>query len=157
MGVPGTTTENDWRSFLFARKLNPAAPTFSIFSPFPKTQLTSLAIELGVLNQTFDFNNIGSNTESVLQNYSEEEKKWQVRLLNLGPLFCKLPDFMLPVFERMLKLPLDRLYSLIGRLFFSFIISRKIFPGAQPRNPWIILKSIWRTLRFLVKTDEKKT
>ncbi|MFQ5445135.1 MAG: B12-binding domain-containing radical SAM protein, partial [Nitrospinales bacterium] len=49
-GIPGTTLEDDFQSFLFAKKVKPAAPTFGIFCPFPKSELTDYAIELGVLD-----------------------------------------------------------------------------------------------------------
>lgn len=155
LAVPGTTFEDDYNSFLFARKLKPAAPTFSIFSPFPMTDLTKYAQELGVLDMDFDFNEMSCWDRSVLKNHSKTDRDMQTRLAYLGILFCKLPDFMLPILVRLLRLPFDRLYRMIGALTMAYLLSTKIFPGAQPRDPASIAQALWRALKYMLRPAAK--
>jgi anaerobic magnesium-protoporphyrin IX monomethyl ester cyclase len=151
LAVPGTTFEDDYRTFLFARKLRPAAPTFSIFSPFPMTDLTNYAHQLGVLDKDFDFNDVSAWDRSMLNNISDKDKDKQTRLAYLGMTFCKLPDFMLPVLNLLLLLPLTGLYRFIGSFMMAYALSVKIFPGAHPRDPLSILQAVWRALTYMMR------
>jgi anaerobic magnesium-protoporphyrin IX monomethyl ester cyclase len=146
LAIPGTTLEDDMETFEFARKLDPAVPTFSIFTPFPKTKLTDLALELEVLEPSYDFNLISASGETVLSGYSEEEKRRQVNLLYLGTLFCKLPNFIQPILPVLIRQKATGLYRFVGAVFASFMLSTRIFPKAYPRNPIQILKSIWKVV-----------
>lgn len=156
MGIPGTTLDDDWNSFLFARKVAPTAPTFGIYCPYPKAELSEYAKDIGVLPDDFDYNQTYRN-ESVMTNYTDEELARQVRLSYLATLFCKLPDFMLPVMKILIKLPLTRLYSMIEALTETYLRGLKIFPGAQPRDPIEFMKSGWSSLAYIFKNALPKS
>ena len=155
MAVPGTTLEDDFNSYLFAKSLKAAAPTFGIFSPYPDTELTEYAIKIGVLHRDYDFNGLTSSARSMMNNYTDEEKDRQVRLVALATLFCKLPDFMDPVLRLLIRLPFTRLYGFIGAGFVSYTLSTKCFPGAYPRDPVLIIKSVWQAIKFFKAPDLK--
>ena len=159
MGIPGTTLEDDFTSFLFARKCRPTAPTFGIFCPYPKAHLTEYAKEMGVLPENFDFNTTYRN-ESVLTNYTNQERMQQLNLSYLATLFCWLPDFMLPVLKLLMKLPLTRLYSMIEASTESYARGLLIFPGAVPRDPIqftkVGLSSIMYIFRNALPKSEKE-
>jgi radical SAM superfamily enzyme YgiQ (UPF0313 family) len=156
LALPGTTFQDDWDSFLFAKKAKAAVPTFSIFCPFPNTDLTKQAIELGALPADFDYNTVSGWEQSVLTNFTAEEKRMQVRLAHLGTLFCLLPDFMIPVLKVLIRLPLDYLYKFWGSLFFSYMLATRIFPGARPRDLKSIVTHVWRSLRYLQAGGKRK-
>ncbi|MBF0127491.1 MAG: B12-binding domain-containing radical SAM protein [Magnetococcales bacterium] len=148
LGLPGTTLADDFNSVRFSQGLGHAAPTFSIFSPFPKTELTNLAIELAVLSANFDYASIRYEAPSVLEQYTSGEREQLYRLKNLAPLFCCLPKSLLRLLGPLTRLPLDRFYVLLGSLTEAFLLSR-IFPGAQPRHPVALLKSVLLAIRSL--------
>jgi hypothetical protein len=50
----------------------------------------------------------------------------------------------------LIKLPLTRLYGLMGSVFASYTLSTKCFPGAYPRNLKDILIQTVRALKFFM-------
>jgi len=153
LAVPGTTLEDDFNSIHFTKKLNPSFPTISIFSPFPKTELTNMAIEMGLLDKEYD-SNVRYRSESALNCYSEREKKMQIRLSLLAPLFCYLPEFMFPMIRVLVRLRLAPVYNIFGALIFTYMGNRKIFPGAQPRGLGPLALNAWKSIRYLVQQGE---
>lgn len=151
LGVPGTALADDFKSYLFTKKVRPSAPGFTIFWPFPRTELTNYAERIGVLPRQFDFNDLVYSARSVLNNYTEEEKNIQLRLSILAPIFCKLPGFADPLLRLLVRLPLTGLYMYVGAVFYAYIIGSRCFPGAQPRDPVSIARSIWRSVRYVTK------
>lgn len=133
IGLPGQTIEHEFESFLFTKKLRIDAPTFTMYSPYPKTELAERAISEGILDPA-QFEEASYNDRSVLTCFSKEEKEQQVRFISLGPIFYILPNIFMPIFKFLLKLRLNRVYSLIGSLFISYRIATKIFIYVIPRN-----------------------
>ncbi len=156
LGLPGTTLEDDFNSFLFAKKARIAAPTFGIFQPFPRTELTQYALENGFLQANYDFNNTFSS-QSPLSVYSQREKETQVNLARLATLFCFLPDCFIPLLQRLIRIKLTPLYSLIGTFVFSYLMSTKIFPGAYPRNPFFFLKNAYIAITYSLFADTSQS
>ncbi|CAA7618742.1 putative B12 binding domain protein/radical SAM domain protein [Magnetospirillum sp. LM-5] len=156
LAVPGTTLEEDFQSWRFAKRMDPAAPTFGIFSPYPGTELTDYAIELGVLDKDYDFNIVSVSTESMLNNYTPAEKRQQLHLAYLGGIFCHLPASFEPILRAAVKLPLTRFYNFIGYVFVTWMLSTKVFPGAHPRSAKAILKSVLRSVSFFQNADSRR-
>lgn len=155
LAVPGTNYDDDFHSIQFSKKLNPACPTFGVFSPFPGTDLTQYAIEIGELDPDYDYAEVGALDTTVLKSYSDEERMRISNLTYLGQIFCKLPDFMMPSLHWFARRPWTPFYKFIGALFFAYIMATRTFPGAYPRNPVQIFKSLMRALRYLLTRAEK--
>src|SRR5262249_27680636 len=155
LAAPGTTFADDLDTFHFARSLDAAVPTFSIFAPFPGTALTKQAVKLGLLDADFDFSSVSCWDCSVLRGYTERERLMQTNLAYLAQLFCKLPDFMLPVLNFLLPLPLTRVYKIIGAMVFSYLLGTKVFAGAQPRGIRPLVRAVHRAVKYTA-TDNKK-
>ncbi|OAN54995.1 B12-binding domain-containing radical SAM protein [Magnetospirillum moscoviense] len=155
LGLPGTTLEDDFTSINFARKASPTATTFSVFCPFPKTELTEYAKLKNVLPDDFDYNNTYRN-ESVLTNYTPIERRIQVNLVYLGPIFCNLPDFMQPMLKPLASLPITSVYNFIGSIFNTYLLSFRIFRGAQPSDPVSWIKAAWRAVYYYFFSGQKQ-
>ncbi|TAN44405.1 MAG: B12-binding domain-containing radical SAM protein [Rhodospirillales bacterium] len=151
LGIPGTTLEDDFRSYRFAKRLKAAAPTFSIFCPYPGTELTDYAKEIGVLPPDLNFNEVNYWTTSVLNNYTEDEKVQMYRLMKLAPIFSKLPQVFDAMLPWLCRLPLTGLYSVFGTVFHIYLLGGKIFPRATPLNPLVLLKEIGRSFIYIFK------
>jgi len=156
LAVPGTTLADDFTSWRFSKRMKAAAPTFGIFAPYPGTELTDYAVEIGVLDKNYDFNTVSVSTESMLTNYTAAEKKQQLRLAYLGSIFCYLPSFLDPLLPLAVRLPLTRAYNILGYIFVTWLLSRKVFPGAHPRGAKAIVKSVLRSLNFFINADSRK-
>jgi len=155
MGIPGTTLEDDFNSFLYSKKLKPAAPTFAIFTPFSETELTRIAVEKGLLDND---NSLTATyrSKSQLNCYTEKEKEMQQRLCYLAPLFCYLPDFMIPILKMLMRFNLStksgayftRMCGFVEATFNTYVIGRKIFPQSIPTNPIYFIKIGWRSVKY---------
>lgn len=156
LAAPGTTFSDDMQSFYFARSLNLACPTFSIFTPFPGTDLTKQAVKLGLLDENFDFSAVSFGSGSILRGYTEKERIMQINLAYLGPLFCKLPDFAQPLLKVLLPIPITRFYKMVGALTMTFILGTKIFPGAQPAKLSALLRAITASLKFITTNNKDR-
>ena len=156
MGVPGTTLEDDFKSYLFSKSLKPAAPTFGIFTPYPGTELTDYAIRIGALDPNYELDAVTAHSHSVMKNYTDKERDVQLRLTMLSTLFCKLPGFMDPVLKQLIRLPLTRLYSVIGSFFVSFTLSTKCFPNAHPRDPASMIKMALQAGQFYMRRKRRE-
>lgn len=155
LAIPSTTYDDDYKSVMFARRLNPACPTFSVFSPFPGTDLTKYAIDIGVLDPEFDFNEVSAWDRSVLNNYTDEERMRQTNLAFLGAIICKVPGFMLPTMNFLIKRPWTPIYRVVGSLFMTYMMATRMFPGAQPRSAKGIVRATVRSLQYMIVFNRK--
>ena len=157
LGIPGTTIKDDFESVAFVRKLKIAYPAFTIFAPFPGTDLTEHSIELGLLDKDYDYNLTSLTGESVLTGYTSEEKKTQLNLFYLSPFFCLLPEFLfktLPFFAR--QFWLTSFYKLVGGLFTGYLLGTRIFPGARPKGTRPLVAALKTHLFYLFGEQKKR-
>jgi anaerobic magnesium-protoporphyrin IX monomethyl ester cyclase len=150
LGLPGTTLEEDFRSVRFARACRPSLVTFSVFCPFPRTELSRQAARMGLIADGVDYNTMYRD-KSVLNCYTEREKEIQVRLTYLSSIFCMLPAFLMRVLPSIARLPLDPLYRLLNSLAVPFVYGAVIFRGAQPANPLRLLRNVFYSIAYYLK------
>ncbi len=149
LAIPGTTFEDDFNSFLFTRKLKMTAPSFGIFNPYKKTELTDFAEKMGLLDDKFDSSHQFGHL-SALNSYTDKEKIMQLRLAYLAPLFCALPAIFIPLLRLFLQLPLTMLYKFVGTTYMVLKTGLFVFPGIYPMNPVVISHLFVQSLRFFI-------
>jgi anaerobic magnesium-protoporphyrin IX monomethyl ester cyclase len=147
LALPGTTFEDDYKSFLFTKKLKMSAPTFGVFNPYPKLALTDLAIEKRYLDPSYEQDHL-YGYKSALKYLTAEEKEMQLRLSYLGPLFSDLPDYFLPLFRLLLRLNGLFIYKPIGSAYLIIKTGLFIFPKVYPLNPLAIFKVFWQSFKY---------
>ena len=153
LGIPGTTLQDDYESTAFVRKLKIAYPAFTIFAPYPGTELTQHSIDLGLLDKDYDYNMVSLTGESVLKGYTPEEKKIQLNLFYLAPFFCLLPEPLfktLPWFAK--RFSLTPIYRILGGMWTAYLLGTRIFPGARPKG----LAPLWDAIKVHLATRIKK-
>ena len=155
LALPGTTFEDDWRSFLFTKSLRMSVPTFGVFSPFPRTELTDFAVRTGLLAEGQDHSK-GYTGETPLKNYTQKEKDMQVNMSYLGTLFCTLPDAFIPLYRLLVRARPNIFYKLAGIMFMSFKMAKDVFPVFFKRNVFFQLRILTESLRFGI-AGKKKT
>jgi anaerobic magnesium-protoporphyrin IX monomethyl ester cyclase len=153
LALPGTNFEDDYKSFLFTKKLKMTAPTFGVFNPYPKLALTDMAIEKGYLDPDYEQDHVFGN-KSPLKYLTDEEKEMQLRLSYLGPLFSDLPDVFLPLFRRLLRINGLFIYKPIGYAYLIIKTGLFIFPKIYPYNPFIIIKVFVQSLKFFTPKNQ---
>ncbi|MBF0108286.1 MAG: B12-binding domain-containing radical SAM protein [Magnetococcales bacterium] len=156
LGIPGTTLDEDFQSVMMARSLKATTNQFTIFAPYPRTELTEYAQSLGVLDKEYNFSELSPYGTSMLNSYTDREKVIQRNLCFLGPLICRAPAFLVPILKRMTYINLPRFYSFFGTIYIAYILSSRIFPGIRPRGVVHLARGVVRAIQFyLVKPSEK--
>jgi len=147
LALPGTKFSNDLETFRFVKSLKMTVPTFTIFSPFPRTSLYEYAKERGELPDDFKFDHFGGR-ESALRSFSSIEKRMQLNLVYMGTLFCDIPDRFNLMLLFLLRLPLGFLYKYIGTAYMILKLSLFIFPKTYPLNPALIFSVLSRSVGY---------
>lgn len=147
LGIPGTKLENDFESLEFARIIRPTVPTFGICVPYKGTAIWKFAVDKGLINDMQKVNQVYREL-SVLNNFTDKEKKIQARIAFLGTIFCKVPKAFLPLMYKVIKSNVSfRICYYLGRGFTFFKLATKIFPQSIPRTPKTLLRVIRDTFK----------
>ena len=155
LGLPGTNLNDDFESFRFTKRLGLSSPTFSIFCPYPRTELTEFAIRKGLLDNDFDYDT-KYKFKSPLKSYTDQEKKIQRRLRFLSPIVCGLPDFFIPILKTLLKINLTGLYFILAAFHEIYTLATRIFPRVYPQNPILFLKVLIDSMRLNTRKADKR-
>ena len=150
LAIPGGTFDDDLNSFLFTKRLGMSAPTFSVFSPYPRTDLTRFAVDHGWLELDESELDKDCFATSPLTCFTPEEKACQVNIAFLGPLFCHLPLFMLPLFKKIISFKPNIIFKFIGASYSVYKIGKDIFPGVYRYNPIFLIKLFLESIRFQI-------
>ena len=147
LAIPGATYEDDLKSFMFVKKLKMNAPTFGIVYPYPNTKLAEYAIKIGVLDPKYSSTHAFGNL-SPFNCFTDKEKRMQLNLVFLGPIFCVLPDMFIPLFQILLRINAPWLYRPIGSFYLIISASLLIFPGTYPRNIMKFLRVLVQSVKY---------
>lgn len=147
LALPGSTFEDDYNTFLFAKRAKPSVPTFSIWCPFPGTKMTERAVEMGLLSDGYDYQKYYFD-KTPMDVYTEEEKNMQLAITQIGCLFCKLPDSFLPLFNKLIRMKPNKFFAFVGTAYTAFEYYRKEFFWAVPKNPLRMTKLFIESMRY---------
>jgi len=102
-----------------------------IYQPYPKTELGELACREGLINSFDDLS--GSVTDDTPLRFEPDEKR---QIENLQKLFSVTVEFscLLPLVRRAIKLPHNRLFWLVYKLWKGYALKRRIFPYEMSRR-----------------------
>tara|TARA_Y100000310_G_C20624856_1_gene785308 strand:+ start:81 stop:1556 length:1476 start_codon:yes stop_codon:yes gene_type:complete len=156
LGLPGTNLGNDFESIYFSKKLKLTIPVFSIFSPYPKTDLTEYAIKMNCLDSSY--NEIPSfGTKSILSNFTDEEKAIQKNLTLLGTLYCIIPWFSSNMLRKLSKINLTGVYTFFYSIVTSYLFQRRLVPGSLSNNPVWMMKAFIIFFKYWADSRKKPT
>ena len=110
LAIPGGTFDDDLNSFLFTKRLGMSVPTFSVFSPYPRTDLTRFAVDHGWLQLDESELDKDCFATSPLTCFTPEEKACQVNIAFLGAAVLPLALVHAPPVQKK-SFPLSRILS----------------------------------------------
>ncbi len=115
LGAPSETFPQALDTLKLNMRIRPAFANASIFSPYPKLEMTRFAIENGHFDGNFDRLNDNYYHSSVINFRSELEK---AQILNLRCFFSLLSrhPWMMPILKPLLSLKPNPLFRFIGNL-----------------------------------------
>ena len=126
VGLPTGGLEDDLETLKLNIKCRPAFANAFIFQPYPRTQLGELARREGLLEGTSDEISASAWDNSVLR-FPPGEKRQIENLQKLFAITVEWP-WLLPLVRRLLKLPKNRVFWLVHKLWKGYTIARRIHP-----------------------------
>ena len=150
LGIPGSKFEDDFNSFLFVKRLGMTVPIFGLLCPYPRTQLTDYAIKIGALSPQDDMDACFWGELSSFNCFTDKEKRMQLNLAYLGPLFCVLPDMFLPVLKILLKINATPVYKFVGMFYTLLFLALRVFRGIYPKNPIQLFRLFCHSMTVMV-------
>ncbi len=126
LGLPGGSFDNDMETLDLNIKCRVDNPISTIFQPYPKTKLGEYAVKVGYFNGDFDSLGKSYFGLSPLKFSSSLEKRKIENLQRFFGLAVNFP-FFLPLIKILLKLPPNKIYNLIYRLWDSYSKLKRIF------------------------------
>ncbi|MEW6233297.1 MAG: radical SAM protein [Chloroflexota bacterium] len=127
LGLPGGSLAADLETLELNRACKPAYASALLFQPYPRTALGEYAQREHLMEGTFDDISFSATAHSVLR-FSDAREKRQIE--NLQKLFAVGVEwpFLLPLIRLLLKLPSNRLYWLIYKLWKGYALKNRLHP-----------------------------
>ena len=141
VGLPGETLDNAWETMRLNAIIRTDFPRVSIFQPYPGTELGEYAVKLGLVDADLGMDQIDAAyfRSSVLQQPNIREMQNLQKLFLLAIRLYALR----PLWARLIRLPLGRLYELV------FLVSLAAqYTRATRRSWWQVLLLGLRNLSF---------
>jgi anaerobic magnesium-protoporphyrin IX monomethyl ester cyclase len=126
IGLPTSTLEDDFQTLALNIECRPAYAQAFIFQPYPRTELGEFTREHGWMVGTFD--DIGEVAlDASILNFSPEHKRQVANLQRFFALAVEWP-WLLPLVRRLIRLPANPLFWLVGKLWKGYAIKRRVHP-----------------------------
>lgn len=148
LALPFTSLEHDIASVDFAIKVQPDMPNFSIFMPYPGTDLGDYCQKAGIYNPVEENIHFGMRNMSPLKCFSDEQKRAQYNLCQLAIVAIKFPMLRNLIINHLIYWKPNKLFFFIHYLFAVTSYGRKIFYFKHSFKEYIEL--IGRTLKHYV-------
>jgi radical SAM superfamily enzyme YgiQ (UPF0313 family) len=165
LALPFTTIEDDIASVDFAIKVQPEMADFSIFMPYPGTDLGDFCRDKGIYDHENDNVYYGFKNESPLKCFDARTKRAQQNLAQLAILAVQFPFLRNLVMNRLIHWKPNKIFFFIHYLLAVYCYGARIFPYKHTLRDYAFL--INKTIKFYIfdffgkdkeeKPKEKKT
>ncbi|RQV93781.1 radical SAM protein [bacterium] len=127
LALPFTSLEHDIASVDFAIKSKPDMPNFSIFMPYPGTDLGDYCQRKGIYDPQKDPINYGMRNMSPLTCFSRKEIEAQYNICELAIVAVKLPFLRNVIVNHLIYWKPNKIFFFIHYLFAIHTYGKKIF------------------------------
>jgi radical SAM superfamily enzyme YgiQ (UPF0313 family) len=142
VGLPGTSLSDDLATLKLNWRVKADFSDAYMFEPYPGTELTDMAVRLGVYGGDPD---VIPPTQKRASPISLSDKRKRVRLMYLFPILAAhpLPD---RVIHALLALPMDALYRTLLRIYEGIVRVFRVY-RVSISIP-VLLRIFWQYIRF---------
>lgn len=130
LGLPGATIEDEIATLDLNIACKPACSLFGVFVPYPGTEIFKTSVNEKCISATVDFETINEFTgiESMLDCFTEEEKRIQKNFFYLAPLVVRFPWLRNFFIKRLMWMRPNLFFGLVHTVFKYIIIKKEIVP-----------------------------
>jgi len=145
LGLPGGSFDTDMETVELNIKCKVDNPVSTVFQPYPKTKLGEYALKEGYFSGDFDSLGESYFGKSELRFSSKDERR---RIENLQKFFGLAVNYpsLLPFIKIITKLPPNKIFNLIHRIWDSYCKRKKIFRVKISLRNYLL--GIQRVLRY---------
>ncbi|MGQ9626816.1 MAG: B12-binding domain-containing radical SAM protein [Anaerolineae bacterium] len=145
LGLPTGSLKDDFETLELNIHCRPSYANAFLFQPYPKTELGEMACREGFMLGSFD-DLSGSVTEDSILRFSSGSEKLQIE--NLQKLFAFTVEFpfLLPLVKLLIKLPRNKVFWLIYKLWKGYAIKRRMFPFRLTPREYV--SAAWQYMRI---------
>jgi len=154
LAFPFTSLEHDIASLDFAVKVQAEMPNFSIFMPYPGTDLGDYCKAAGIYDPVNDYIDYGIRSESPLKCFSKKTKEAQYNLVQLAIVAVKFPKLRNLIVNKLIYFKPNIVFFLIHYFFAVTSYGRKIFYFKHSLLEYIELIS--KTIKYFLFSDFSK-
>ena len=159
LALPFSSLEQDIASLDFAIRVQPDMPDFSIFMPYPGTDLGDYCKQTSIYGAESDNINYGMKNMSPLVCFSQKVKNCQYNLCQLAIVAVKFPVLRNLIANQLIYWKPNKIFFLIHYLFAVTAYGRKIFLFKHSFSEYVELIS--RTVGhymydFFVNEDKRR-
>lgn len=136
LGLPSGSLDTDLETLALNVQCRPAYANVFLFQPYPKTALAEWAREHGWMSGSFD-DLSGSVSDDTVIRFQDQAEKRQIE--NLQKLFALGVEFprLLPMIRRLIRLPSQRPFWLVYKLWKGWAIKRRMFPFRMTAKEYV--------------------
>lgn len=147
LGLPGSALDDDFKSLELTFKAAPTYASFTVFTPFPGTELYRQCLDKGYLDADFDSQEYPESTfqSSCLNIFTPREKDIQRNILLLGSLANAMPSLRGAILGLIKRQKPNRLFLAVSFLVRNYL-QRKIWPFHL--NLLSLARITWRVFRI---------
>jgi anaerobic magnesium-protoporphyrin IX monomethyl ester cyclase len=127
LGLPTGGLGTDFETLELNAQCQPAYANVFLFQPYPKTALGEWAYEHGWMRGSFDDLSGSVSADTVIEFSGEGEKRQIENLQKLFALGVEFP-WLLPVIRGLIRLPSNRLFWLVYKMWKGWAIKNRMFP-----------------------------
>ena len=160
LGLPFTSLEHDIASVDFNIRVKPDMPDFSIFMPYPGTDLGDYCRTAGIYKPTEENINYGFKTFSPLTCFTSKEKEVQHNLIELAIVALVFPRLRRLILNHLIYWKPNKVFFVIQYIFAVSVLGIVIFPFK--RSPFEYVELVYRSFKhylfdFMSKKLTKQT
>jgi anaerobic magnesium-protoporphyrin IX monomethyl ester cyclase len=145
LGLPAGSLETDFETLELNVQCRPSYANVFLFQPYPKTELGEWACREGWMTGSFDDLSGSVSDDTILRFGSESEKRQIENLQKLFALAVEFP-FLVSLVKLLIKLPRNKLFWLIYKIWKGYAIKRRMFPfRLTPRE---YMSAAWQYMRI---------
>lgn len=151
LGLPASGLTEDLKSLNFTLESRPTYAGFTVFTPFPGTELYRYSREHGYIDNDLNFENgfpLSMQQNSCLNHITDKQKQIHQNIVALGPVANAFPWMRRLIVEKLIYWKPNALFGVIGFFVRNYLIS-KIFPFGK--SPMIFLKIFWKVVKIDLK------
>ncbi len=143
VGLPTSTLADDFSTIELNAEIKPTYAYAMIYQPYPRTALGKFTEEEGLLDGTLE--DIGELAwDHSILNFASEHKR---QMENLQRFFAIAVEWraLIPLIRQLIKLPSNKLYWLIHKLWKGYAIARRVHPVK------LSLRDYWELIRHFMR------